>query len=175
MELLDLMKYRRSVREFKDEAIVPEKLEKILQAGQLAPSSKNGRPVDFIVVEDRAIIAKLVDARKCGTRALKEATCAIVVIVDKKSDVWQEDGAIAMSHMMLMAANLGLGSCWIQGWNRTAPNGETSEDYVRDLLHFPENYGYLATLAIGVPKEEITPNEDIFDEKKVHWGSFRKE
>ena len=52
MELLELMRTRRSVRSYKDDAVSEEDITKILQAGMLSASGKAIRPWDFIVVED---------------------------------------------------------------------------------------------------------------------------
>lgn len=59
MELLQVMKNRRSIRKYTDDKIPAEKLNQILRAGLLAPSSKNIRPVEFIVVEDKVALEKL--------------------------------------------------------------------------------------------------------------------
>ena len=56
MNLLQIMKNRRSVRAYTGDPIPPEKLEKILQAGLLAPSGRNARPVEFVVVEQRELL-----------------------------------------------------------------------------------------------------------------------
>ena len=56
MSLIDVMKNRRSIRKYTDEDIPEEKLEKIIQAGLLAPTSRNRKPCNFMVAKDRATL-----------------------------------------------------------------------------------------------------------------------
>lgn len=66
MELLKIMKNRRSIRKYTDEKIPLDKLNMIVQAGLLAPSSKNIRPVEFVVVEDMETLKKLSKRKLTG-------------------------------------------------------------------------------------------------------------
>ena len=99
MELLDIMRNRRSIRKYTEEDIPEESLTKVLQAGLLAESGKAIRPWEFIVVRDRAMLDELSGCREGGVAMLKEAKCAIVVIGDAdKQDVWVEDCSVAMTN-----------------------------------------------------------------------------
>ena len=121
MDLLEVMKNRRSIRKYTKESIGEEKLLKILQAGMLSASSRNRRPWDFIVVEEKETLEKMSKARAAGAKMLEGAACAIVVTADPEvTDVWTEDCSIALANMHLMASSLGVGSCWIQGRLREA-------------------------------------------------------
>lgn len=173
-ELMEMMQNRRSVRTYTGEPVEKEKLEKILQAGLLAPSGRAVRPWEFIVVRDKEVLAKIANARTSGAKMLEHADCAIVVVGDKdKTDVWTEDCSIAMTHMHLMADVLGVGSCWIQGRLRNAPDGRTTEEYLRELLGYPMNFGLEAILSLGVPDKhpEQRKLEDLKTEK-IHWERF---
>ena len=66
------MLHRRSVRKYTAEPIPEEKLEKILQAGLLAPTSKNRKPCEFYVVRDKAVLKQLSEAKKLGAGMLSE-------------------------------------------------------------------------------------------------------
>ena len=95
MELLEIMKHRRSVRTYTEEPVDEEKLEKILQAGLLSASGRAIRPWDLIVVRDRKTLKKMSGARAAGAKMLETAACAIVVLGDQeKTDVWTEDCSI---------------------------------------------------------------------------------
>ena len=172
-ELLDLLKTRRSIRQFKDKQISKETIEQIIKAGLLAPSSKNKRPVEFVVVEDKDTIKKLKKCKGKGVDSLNTATCAIAVIADsEKSDVWVEDASIAMTLMHIAAENLGLGSVWIQIRNRFV-EGRSSEEEVRRVLNIPDNYGVLSILAIGYKDEHKDPyDEGSLDFSKVHTNRY---
>ena len=66
MELMDVILSRRSIRKYKDEDISEEKIEKILQAGLLAPTSRNLKPCEFVIVRDKDILGRLSKIKKYG-------------------------------------------------------------------------------------------------------------
>ncbi len=175
MELIEMIKKRRSVRKYTEEYIPEEKIGKVLQAGLLAPSGRARRPWEFILVRDREMLKKMSECREGGSaKMLAGADCAVVVVADpEKTDVWTEDCSIAMAFMHLAADSLGLGSCWIQGRLRNAPDGRTTEEYLRELLGFPESYRLEAILSLGVPENHPAPRTgtDIAAEK-IHRGRF---
>lgn len=174
MELFDLLLQRRSVRQYTDEPISGEALEKILQAGLLSPSGRNRRPWEFIVVRNKETLKALSKCREAGAAMLENAACAIAVFADtQKTDVWTEDCSIAMSNMHLAASSLGLGSCWIQGRLRLAGNKKTTSEVCRSLLSVPDNYELEAILSLGIPKEKPAAHTlDEADMSKVHYEKF---
>lgn len=172
--LLEMLQHRHSVRKYTDEPVSKETLTAVLQAGLLSPSSRGIRPWELIVVEDKEVLSKMADCRVGSARMLAGAQAAVVVVADETaSDVWIEDCSIAMSNMHLMADSLGLGSCWIQGRLRNAPQGESTEVYLRNLLGFPENYRLEAVLSLGMPQNH-PPKQELssLPLQKVHWGKF---
>ncbi|WP_434309196.1 nitroreductase family protein [Hominifimenecus sp. rT4P-3] len=174
MEFIDLLLARRSVRQYTGEKIPAEKLEKILQAGLLSPSSRNRRPWEFVVVQEKETLQKLSHCRVGSAKMLEHAGCAILVFADpRKTDVWEEDCSIAMSNMHLMADSLGLGSCWIQGRLREAENGKTTEEFCREVLSVPDFYVLEAILSVGVPQEPSTPHRlDEIDRDRIHHETY---
>ena len=174
MDLLEIMRNRRSVRKYTGERIDDEKIEKVLQAGMLSASSKGRRPWEFIVVRSKETLEKMAHSRVAGAAMLKGADTAIAVIADpEKCDVWVEDCSIVMANMHLMADSLGIGSCWIQGRLREAPDGRSTEDYVRECLGFPGTYRLEAILSLGIPeKHPIKRHTDQLPMEKVHLEKF---
>ena len=174
MELLDMMRSRRSIRKYTEEEIPEESLTKILQAGLLSESGKAKRPWEFIVVKDKAMLDELAGCREGGVAMLKEAKCAIVVIGDAEAqDVWVEDCSVAMTNMHMMADHLGVGSCWLQGRLRNADADTTTEEYVRARLGFPEKYKLQAILVLGMPAAKADAYElDKLPMEKVHYEKF---
>ena len=174
LELLEKMLNRRSVRTYNGEAIPREKLDLIIQAGLLAPSGRGIKPWEFIVVKDKAMLQKLSKVRKSGSGMLEGADCAIVVVGDPaKTDVWTEDCSIAMANMHLMADSMGVGSCWIQGRLRMASDEKTTEEAVRELLHFPKDYKLEAILSLGMTENHPRPHTmDELSTEKVHFEKF---
>lgn len=174
MDLLEVMRTRRSIRSYKPDSLQEEDITKIVEAGLLSASGKAIRPWDFVVVKNKDTLEKMAGCRAGSVKMLKEAACAIVVLGNEDAtDVWTEDCSVAMANMHLMAHSLGLGSCWVQGRLRTAEDGRTAEEHVRDILNYPENYKLQAILTIGVPNEEKEAYElDKLPMEKVHQESF---
>lgn len=174
MELLEIMKNRRSVRTYTGEAVPEDKLEKIIQAGLLSASGKAIRPWELIVVQNKETVAKMAECRAVGAKMLEGADCAIVVLGDEtKTDVWTEDCSIVMANMHLMADALGVGSCWIQGRLREAADGRTTESYLREMFGYPEHMKLEAILSLGMPENK--PAARTLEElpmEKVHQERF---
>ncbi|MBP3875401.1 MAG: nitroreductase family protein [Lachnospiraceae bacterium] len=166
---------RRSVRSYTGEAVPMEKLNTIIMAGLSSASSRAIRPWDLIVVRDKDKLIEMSGCRlKGSSRMLAGADAAIVVVGDEeRSDVWIEDCSVVMANMHLMASALGVGSCWIQGRDREAVDGETTEDFLRRILQFPSESRLLAILSLGMPDEELparTPESLPFN--KVHINKY---
>lgn len=169
-----LMVARRSVRKYSEEPIDDEMLETIVRAGLLAPSGHSKYPCEFIVVKDRETLKRMSHCRTGAAKMLAGARAAIVVIADRdKSDVIIEDASVAMMCMHLMAASLGLASCWIQVRARDAEDGRSSEEFLREFLAFPENYQCQAVLSLGVPERPSKPHDlDKLKLDKIHREKF---
>ena len=173
-ELLQTMLSRRSVRKYTGEPIPEEKLSLVLQAALTSASGKAAYPCEYVVVTERAALDKLAECRTGAGQMLKKAGAAIVVLGDEnKTDTIIEDCSIALTNMHLMADSLGLGSCWIQGRLRQAPDGRSAEEYVRDLLGFPANCRLEAILSLGIPEEHPAPRRpEELQTVKIHRGRF---
>lgn len=174
MELLEIMRKRRSVRKYADQPIEKDKLDMILQAGLVSASGRAIRPWEFILVQDKETLNKLAGSRAAGAKMLEGAGAAIVVVGDEeKADTWIEDCCIAMANMHLMADAIGLGSCWIQGRMRDASDGRKTEAYVQELLGIPANYRLEAILSLGVCEEHPAAYklDDLLMEK-IHIEKF---
>ncbi len=170
--LHDLLLRRHSIRRYTDQAIDPETVMKILQAGLLAPSSKSSRPWHFVVVDDKAVLERLAGCKEAGARPILAASMAIVVCADPEStDMFIEDMSIAATLMHVQAAALGIGSCWIQVRNRYDADGEPAENNVREILGIPDNMIVECILSMGYPNEERKP----VDPEKLLWEKVHTE
>lgn len=172
--MLNTILHRRSVRQYTDEPIPENKMEAILCAGLAAASSKNRRPWEFIVVQDRNMLDKLSTCRPGAAGLLGKCKAAIVVAADTELvDVWVEDCASAITQMHLMADALGVGSCWLQVRLRKAEDGRDTADVVREALGIPERYGVMAILTLGMPAAH--PGAKSLDQlplEKIHREHF---
>lgn len=171
METFDCLMGRRSVRSFTDEPVAREQLDQILTAGLVGPTGKGKKPWRFVVVQDRATLDKLVEARNPAQRVFTSAAAAIAVFGDESvSDTWVEDCSIAMQNMHLAAHDLGLGSVWIQGRLRNASEAQTTDAYVKELLGVDEALQLEAILALGHPQTQPAPHTKAdIDTSYVTW------
>ena len=173
--MLTLLRERRSIRGYTDQAVPEEFVDSLIQAGLYAASSRGFRPWEIVVVDDPAVIGDLSRAKAHGSAFLAGAPLALVVLgIPSESDVWVEDTAILSSNLLLEAADLGLGACWIQIRNRTAEDGSSSEAVIRELLSIPEDRRVESIIAVGYPAEEkpgYTASDLRYD--KVHRGKYQ--
>ena len=176
MTFLELAKARYSVRSFKNQPIEDEKLNLILEAGHIAPTACNNQP-------QKIYIAKSEDARKklaSVCRCTFDAPVILVVCYDRDLD-WKNklqpgyesgetDAAIVCTHMMLEAAELGIGSCWVGYFNAQA---------VSEALGLPENVTVSALLPMGYPADDAKPLDLHFQFRPmsdvVFYDSFESE
>jgi len=170
----ELLKTRRSIRKYLPKAVEQDKINLITRAALMSPASKRSNPWEFIIIEDKQMLLKLSESRSNGSQMLVDSPLGIVVIADStKSDVWLEDASIAAIIMQLQAQDLELGSCWIQIYGRDKNELTSSENYIRDLFHLPEQYRILCILSIGYPNEERKPFlTDKLDTTKIHSELF---
>ncbi len=173
--MISKLKKRRSIRTYTTESIPEETLKIILTAGLLSPTSKNLRPWEFLVIQDKEKLKKLADCRQKGADMLRDAAAAIIVMADRTvNDVWIEDCSIALSNMHLTAADEGIGSCWIQVRLRNSKQaGKDTETFIRDMFSLDDKYAVEAVLSLGIP--EKTRAGVVLDKKlweKVHYETY---
>lgn len=156
MALIDILKKRKSIRKYTDENISDEVLNQIIEAGKLAPSGRNKKPVKLILVKDKETLEYLSNTRTHGSQILAGANAAIVVVGDSElSDTWIEDCSIAMMIMQLQATELGVGNCWVQVRGRYLDEtGELTADLIKSKLNIEEKYSVECMLSLGMPAED---------------------
>lgn len=174
MEIMELLRARRSVRKYTGRAIEPEKIELLKEAALRSPTSRNKHSWEFIFVDDRELLEKLSLSKPHGAAFLQHAALGIVVCADgEMSDVWTEDCSIASILVQMVAQSMGLGSCWIQIRNRMFGEQTTSEEHVRKLLRMPGNIRVESIIATGYPAEEKEPiSHHDLDYSKIRINSF---
>jgi len=147
---LEVIKKRQSVRSYREKEIQEDVLQQVLEAGRLAPSACNNQPWKFIVVKDKNLKEKLIPACKnqkfVGEASVVIVGCAINPSYKMSNGKYSYpiDLAIALDHMSLEAASLGLGTCWI---------GAFYQDQVKEILGVPEDVRVVALMSVGYPKE----------------------
>jgi nitroreductase len=182
----EILNKRRSVRAYDSRPVRNEDVLAMCEAARLAPSACNSQTWRFVAVTDRDTIDRLCSEALrpvIRNKWLREAPLIIVgcsqldIVANRIGsavtgiEYYRIDLGIAMEHMVLKAAELGLGTCWI-GWFK--------EEKVREILGIPERVRVSALLAVGYPKDEPPRKRSRKPLQKVlfleRWGkSFQSE
>ena len=164
METWDAITSRRDVREFEDRPLPGEHLDRVLEAGRRAPSSRNWQPWDFVVVTDREQLKELAKVWR-GAGHVAGSAATIALILPHSDDAGERDRAQydigqATMAMLIAAADLGIGS----GHSAVA-----DQDQARKVLGFPDDHFGAYLIDLGYPAERPlrpirNPNRRPFSE-----------
>ena len=174
MEFKEIISRRRSTRKFLATTVEREKLQRILDAALVAPTSRNTRSTRFFVVQDKATLERMSQMRDYGSAFMKDAAAAIVVAGDRQTtDLWIDNCAIAATTIQLAVVDEGLASCWVHVNDRPClkdePEGAKADDYLRSPLGIPAHYGILCAVALGYSDYEPKPLPPYEGEERVKW------
>lgn len=162
MDVFEAINERKSIRNYKSTEIEADKLEKILESARLAPSAANRQEWKFLVVKDQDTRNRLVEAAN-GQKFVGQAPITIVACSTESERImpcgqhaYTVDLSIAVSFMILEAAELGLGTCWL---------GAFDEGKVKEILSIPEDIRVPAMFTLGYADEKPAPRprKDIDD------------
>ena len=166
MDVFEAIAVRKSVRAFLDKPVEDDILERILDAARCAPSARNAQEWRFVVVRDRAVRERIASeaARQpfIGTAGILLACCAVTDgrIMRCGQPAYPIDVAIAMDHLSLAAAALGLGTCWI---------GSFDEELVRQILGIDAGVRVVQLMPLGWPVDPSpVPKSRLGLEQIVH-------
>lgn len=152
MDILDIIRQRRSIREYKKEMPADADIEKVLEAARWAPSGLNNQPWRFLVIKDKAQKDGLANFTKYGD-IIKGAPVVIVVCMDIADSYNRDKDLMAIGaciqNMCLEAYSMGLGTCWL---------GEilNRKQEVSKYLNLDSDLEVIAVLTLGYPDEDIT-------------------
>ncbi len=152
---------RRAVREYKSDPVSDEQIFEIIKAGQFAPSAKNNKAVEFVVVKNQETKDKIFEI--AGQEFIKQAPVLIIPVSDPdKSLVPDCDIAVASENIFLQAIALGLGTVW----KHLRP--EWAEK-IKPLIGISEKSIIINIIPIGYPKDAPPLHTDAdFDINKIH-------
>ena len=158
---LELAEGRYSVRKYANRQIVKEDMMKILRAGQVAPTAMNAQAQRIYVLQSEEALAKV---RKL-TRFHYNAPTVLLICTNTDESYKSVDGveggpvdaAIVTTHMMMEAFDIGVGSCWVRGFD---------ENQVKEAFQLPENILPVAMLDLGYPAEDSHPWPGAHEKRK---------
>jgi len=154
VDFFGAVKKRKSIRSFKKKEVEEEKIQKILEAANLAPSAGNFQSYDIILIKNKETKSRLAGAA-FGQNFIKDASVVFVVCANEKRVAHYKergknmycinDASIAAAYIELSAASLGLGSVWV---------GAFDEDNAREIIEAPDFAKPIAIIPVGYPNEE---------------------
>jgi nitroreductase len=154
MEFFECVESRRSVRAYKSDQVEGEKLERVLEAGRLAPTASNKQPFSVFVLHTEGREPEL---RKIYDKDWFVAAPIVLLVCSVPGEAWvrkdgknyaDADATIAMDHMIMTATGLGLGSCWVANFDAKA---------AREIFKLEEGWEPLVFTPLGYPKETPAP------------------
>ena len=154
MDFLELAKKRYSCKKYQpDKAVEKEKLDRILEAGQVAPTAKNSQPHHVYVMQSEKAL-KIVD----GLTPCRYGAPTVLVVTYNSDEQFvypgekytsgEEDASIVTTHMMLMATSLGIDSCWLNFFD---------PDKAAEALNLPKNEKVVLMMDLGYAAEGTRP------------------
>lgn len=168
MSVYDIIVGRRSVRQFLARPVERKTLERLVDAGRLAPSAANLQPLEFLVVDDEAVRAKIFPTLRWAAYIHPEgdpgpgreprAYIFVLVKTEIREKMHEYDVGAAVENMALAALGEGLGSCWLISIDRPR---------VQEILGVPEGYKIDSVLALGYPDE--TSVVEAFKDSPKYW------
>lgn len=156
MDFIDLTRQRYSVRAYKPDPVEETKLQQVLEAARLAPTAANRQPFQLIVIHTAGRQAELkrIYHRDWFSQApIVIGICAVPPVAWVRRDgknYADVDATIAMDYLILAAADLGLGTCWVAAFDPAA---------AREVLHLPENVEPIAFTPLGYPADQPRPKD----------------
>lgn len=164
---LSVIKERKSVRKYlQGKEISAEDITAMLKAGMAAPSGKDVRPWEIIVVNDRKKLDEMGEKLPYA-KMLSHAPMAFVVCGDiSKQLYWYLDCSAVSQNILLAAEALGLGAVWTAAYPY-----EERMAAVKETLNLPENILPLNVIPVGYPDGEFNP-KDKYDETKIHYNGW---
>ncbi len=156
MDFLELARQRRSVRGYRPDPVPSTVLEPVLEAARLAPTACNRQPFRLFVLETTGHEAELARIYHRPWFVQAPLVIGIVAVV---AEAWVRrdgasyhlvDAAIAMDHLILAAASVGLGTCWVAAFDRAAAVA---------VLRLPPGVEPVAFTPLGYPADAPGPKE----------------
>ena len=166
---LSVIHNRKSVRNFiPDKPVSEEDIQKIVRAGMAAPSGRDLRPWEILVINDREALDSLTVALPYA-KMLETSPLAIVVCGDTtRSSLWTFDCSAVTQNILLAVEALGLGAVWTAAYPY-----EDRMNAVMKNTGLPAHILPLAVIPVGYPNGDFEP-KDKYDEAKVHYNKWRK-
>ncbi len=179
----------RSIRTYLDKPIDNEILKDLVDAARMAPTARNIQPWEFVVIDDRAVLAELAETHGNG-RFIKDAAAAIMVLCHKSSEYYIEDGSAATQNIIIAARLYDLKSCWIGGCkgpyyeNDDIPMCEGVPCIIpplyddlctrlKEIVKAPMDLEVISIVSLGYSDEDFKAQKRSLNEV-MHWNQYAR-
>lgn len=179
--MIKSIEMRRSIRKYKDEAVADADILQLIESARLAPSGSNTQPWHFIVVKDKSVKQRVAEVSH-NQKWMVAAPVFIVCIADIRSRIKEEsklildensseeevkqiirDTSIATEHILLTAASLGLGSCWVAWF---------TQNEIRPVLNIPSDKYVVGIITLGYANEQPAPRPRKKMDEILHYEQW---
>jgi nitroreductase len=166
MELIDVIRDRRSIRKYKTTPVSQDDIEYVLEAARLAPSWGNRQCWRYIVVTDEELRKKITIRDWAAESPVIIVGCADPTKAGNKAGkpYYMLDMGISMEHLILAAHDRGLGTCWL--------GGQFDEEIVREALGVPESHRIVALTPLGYPDEAPPAKDRTPFNELISWNKW---
>lgn len=171
-EAYDCIMTRSSCRSFTDARPTEEQIDSLLQAAMAAPTARNARPWQIVVITDREILDTIASTYKnikmAAEAPMAFVACGDLTIANEKGgdEFWDQDLSAVTENILLAAHSMGYGAVWCGIY----PIQERVE-FIQKLLDLPKTVIPLSVIPIGQPKNPLSP-KDKFDRSRVHYNGW---
>ncbi len=162
MEFNDVIKKRTATRKFSNKKISQDDIEKILEAGNLAPTAKNYQPQFIYVVNSKEGLEKIDKITPCRYNA----RCLLLVCSDRKKafhmneySSFEVDATIVATHMILEATNLNIDSTWIEAFDKNE---------AKDVFGLDDNIEPVCIINLGYRADDCPENPLHHQRKNIN-------
>lgn len=175
MDVHEAIEQRREITSFSQQGVETEKIERIVQAGYLAPTGNNLASRELIVITEREQLRSLSEATPF-MKWLADAGAGIIVTGRPSvSKYWLQDSSIACGFMWLAATEENLGAAFGAIYHsEDAQESEKRESYIRKLASIPDDRRITAVIGIGYPSNQPKPKKHIPFDEIVYFGKFNE-
>jgi nitroreductase len=169
MEVQQALLTRRSIRKYSGKEVSDEQIEAMIRAAMYAPSARNQQPWHFIVLRDKATLAKIPVFHPNSTM-ITGASAGILVCADIQLEqsvgYWIQDVAAATQNILLSAHGMEIGAVWLGIYPR-----EERTEGIKNLLSLPPHILPFSIISVGYPAE-TPPHPDRFKPERIHFEKW---
>lgn len=164
MQTKEILKKRRSIRNFLHKPIPPNIIKELIDCARFAPTAKNIQPWEFVVITKKEILEEIASLAENG-RFIKDCYCCIAVFC-RQTKYYLEDGCAATQNILLAAEDSGLASCWVAG------DKKPYCAQVAELLAVPQEFKLVSLIPLGYTEAKRDSVAKRSLEEMIHWDKF---